>query len=540
VPHFASLELCRAAHRKVSLKAQVSTNRKLLGGVLGGILFTAVTIVVSLVQFSLLIRRLPLAMAGIWMIFTNLGSYILFLDLGLSPTLGREISFAAADPDLTPLGRAARVKTLIRSCTTVVCVLDLLVVLIGSVAGWHYLRTIVPSALGFDARIAWGIYIVGAALNLVGEGWFAGIYGLGHIFQEKVIRTTGSVVGLLFMTIAVFSKSGFLGLALAYVLQSLCVLLMARIVLFRLTASPPTRGSFDRHAITKLIGPSLKYAATLLGGILILQTDNIVIASNLGPAAVPNYQVVAKIITILMSLSMMLVVSSAPLISQAYAQHDHPAIVRLLYRNLRFSLGIMVVLGSFIACFTDRLVASWLGPHHFIGFPIVWVLLAVMLLEAHHQAMASATMATGRIVFLAPALIAGVLNIFFSILFVRRFGLIGVVCGTMAAQILTNNWYVPWFTIRLFGLSFRRHVRTVLLPLLGLIIAMLSVGYVVRILTASFPALLSVFVGGLSILLCGAACFSIMFDSEERGFILAKLRAVSSRQISIVTAILPE
>jgi O-antigen/teichoic acid export membrane protein len=534
------LDFVRSCSVKVSLKVHVSPNRRLLGGMVGGILFTAVSVIVSLLQFSILLRRLPLLMAGIWMIFTNLGSYVLFLDLGLSPTLGREISFAAGEPGLTPHARAVRVKTLVHSCTTVVFALALLVALVGAPAGWRYLRTIVPSTLSSEARVAWCVYIVGAALNLVGEGWFAGIYGLGHVFQEKIIRTTGSVAGLLFMTVAVFSRSGFIGLALAYVLQSVCVLLMARLVLLRLTTSPPAKGNFDRHVIGRLIGPSLKYAATLLGGILILQTDNIVIASTLGPAAVPNYQVVAKMITILMSLSMMLVMASAPLVSQAFAQHDHAALLRLLSRNLRFSLGIMVVLGSFIACFTDRFIYAWLGPNHFVGFRIVWVLLAVMLLEAHHQAMASATMATGRIVFLAPALTAGVLNIFFSVIFARRFGLIGVVFGTMAAQVLTNNWYVPWYTMRLFGLSFLNHLRTVLLPLLGLIGAMLSVGYAVRLLTARLPAILSVCIGALCILIAGAICFTIMFNRVERTLVFARLRALSFRQTAIITTILPE
>lgn len=519
--------------------AKHSTTRKLLSGVVGGLTFTAIGITVSLLQFSILLKRLPLEMAGIWMIFTNLGSYVLFLDLGLSPTLGREISFTAGDPRLTETDRAAKIDTLVRSCTTFVAALALLVALFGAGGGWFYLRTIVPAALAHAARSAWLVYVVGAALNLVGEGWFAGIYGLGHVFAEKMIRSVGALLGLLLMTIAVFYGAGFLSLAIAYVVQSFCFLLMARIVFSRLTP-PSAAGRFDRKLFGRLIAPSLKYAATLLGGILILQTDNVVIASMLGPSAVPNYQAVAKIVTILMSLSMMLVTTSSPLVSKSFAQGDTASVVRLLSRNLRFSLGVMVVLGSFIACFTDRFIAAWLGPHHFVGFPIVWVLLIVMLLEAHHQAMASVTMATGRIVFLAPALIAGVLNLIFSVILARRFGLLGVVFGTMAAQVLTNNWYVPRYTMRLFGISLKRHTRIVLLPLTGLLTTMLTVEFAVRKVTASLPALLSVALGALSVMIAGAISFSIMFNADERLVVLTKLRASGSRQTSILTANIPD
>ena len=485
---------------------------------------------VSLLQFSILLRRLPLEMAGIWMIFTNLGGYVLFLDLGLSPTLGREISFASANPELSENARAVRVRTLIRSCTTAVSLLALLVASLGGLGGWGYLRTVIPQGLATATRQAWSVYIAAAALNLVAEGWFAGIYGLGHVFQEKMIRSAGAVLGLAFMTIAVFSGAGFMGLAIAYLLQSCCVLILARVVLSRYALGTAEKGTFEWQTIRNLVGPSLKYAITLLGGILILQTDNLVIASVLGPAAIPNYQAVAKIVTILMSLSMMLVTTSMPIASQAHARNETAAMVHLLYRNLRFCLSVMVILGSFIACFVDRFVAAWLWPNHFVGFPVVWVLLAVMLLEAHHQAMAASTMATGRIVFLAPALIAGVLNIFFSVFLARHFGLIGVVLGTMLAQVLTNNWYVPWVTMRLFHLGFRHHVRTVLLPVTGLLIIMLSVETLVRFLTASLPSFVSVSIGGVATLAVGAASFSMMMvDARERGALAKKLQGIGLR-----------
>lgn len=512
------------------MSAPASANRSLFTGALGGLTLTAVSMVVSLLQFTILLRRLSLETAGIWMVFTNIGGYVLLLDLGISPTLGREISFAAGNPELTDIARAARIGTLIRSCTAIVALLAVVIVLLGAAGGWDYLRTIVPAEFAPAARSAWFIYVVGAALNLVGQGWFAGIYGLGHVFREKIIRSAGALLGLLFMAIAVFCKTGFIGLAIAYVLQSLCILAMARTVLRRLIPDAISRGCFDLATIGGLVAPSLKYAAILLGGILILQTDNLVIASIFGPQAIPNYQAVARIITILMSLSMMLVMSSMPIVSQAHARGDTPAIVRMLHRNIRFTLGVMVILGSFVACFTDRFITAWLGPNHFVGFHIVWVLLIVMLLEAHHQAMAASTVAAGKIVFLVPALVAGILNIFFSIVLARRFGLIGVVFGTMMAQVTTNNWYAPWYTMRLFKMSFRQHVRTVLLPVMSLIAAMLSAGALVRLLTSHLPNIVSVGIGGMSTLLVGATCFSvIMINDQERGALLGRLRAIGWR-----------
>jgi O-antigen/teichoic acid export membrane protein len=320
-----------------------------------------------------------------------------------------------------------------------------------------------------------------------------------------------------------------MGLAIAYLLQSICSIFMARFVLLRVSSHAIAKGRFDIRAVRNLLVPSLKYAATFLGAILILQTDNVVIASTLGPKFVPNYQAVAKMITILMSLSMMLVMTSLPLASQAYARNDMQELMLLLNRNLRFSLSMMVVLGSFLACFADRVILAWLGPNHFVGFPVVWILLIVMLLEAHHQALAAATMATGRIVFLVPALLAGVINIVVSIALAHRYGLIGVVLGTMIAQITTNNWYVPFYTLRLFKISFLKHVHLVLVPILCLTATMLSTGLLVRFFTRGLPSILSVFAGALSIVVVGIIAFGwIMVTSTERGTLLSKVRALLS------------
>src|SRR5580698_10197199 len=98
----------------------MSINRKIFSGAVGGFTSTAVTMAVSFVQFGILLGHLPIEVAGIWMIFANFASYVMFLDLGMTPTIGREISFAAANPEYSEPDRAERIGTLIRSCTSVV------------------------------------------------------------------------------------------------------------------------------------------------------------------------------------------------------------------------------------------------------------------------------------------------------------------------------------------------------------------------------------------------------------------------------------
>ena len=499
--------------------------RNILTGFAGGLLTSFVAISLSFLQLRILLQYLPQTIVGIWLVFTNLGAYVSFLDLGLVQTLGREVSFAIGRQDLTPEEREEHLGTLIRSCTRVMLIMAVVLYPLGAFAGWAYLKTMVPATLHQSVRWAWVLFFASAALNLVGEGWFAGLYGTGKVFAEKLLRTGGLVLGFACMVCAVTLGWSVRGLAFAAVIQTCCTVAGAYFVLRRVTAGARGRGKINYRLIYGFSGRGLKYAATVLGGVLILQTDNLVIASTIGPAIIPDYQAVAKIVTTFMSLSMMLVVTTSPFMSQAYAQNDMGLIRRLLQQNQRVSLSILIVLGSCLACFADRAIRLWLGAGHFVGFGVVWVLLAIMLLEAHHLAMAVATMATGRMAFVVPALSAGVINIALSVILAKHLGVLGVALGTLLAQLVTNNWYVPFYVLRHLHIPWREHVTGVAAPVLLLLLITLCVGAATRVLTTSFSDIDALAAGGLSICVSGSAIvYTVVLRPADRAFLLAKLR----------------
>lgn len=502
----------------------MSHKRSILSGFAGGLMMSFVSIAISFLQLRILLHYLPQAAVGIWLIFANFGAYVAFLDLGLTQTLGREVSFAVGRQDLDAGERAHHLSNLIRSCTRVVFVLAAVVYPLGAVAGWAYLKTLIPAAQHGNLRWAWIVFFASAAFNLLGQGWFAGLYGMGRVFAVRLLQTASLVLGFALVVSALLSGWGLQGMAWASLLQSAITIVAVYVLLQRTMQAGAERGRFDFSLIRGMFGPGLKYAATVLGGVLILQTDNLVIASTLGPATIPDYQAVAKIITTFMSLSMMLIVTTSPFMSQAFAQNDTGLIRRLLQQNQRVSLSILVLLGSCLACFADRAVNLWLGPNHFIGFGVVWVLLAMMLLEAHHLAMATATMATGKIVFVVPALLAGIVNIALSVFLAHRLGVVGVALGTLLAQITTNNWYVPFYVLRQFHISWREHFAGVVAPILFLLASSLVVGAVARLLTMHLPDVAALVLGCLCIVAAGSVVvYAVVLRPSDRAFLIAKL-----------------
>ena len=129
--------------------------------------------------------------------------------------------------------------------------------------------------------------------------------------------------------------------------------------------------------------------------------------------------------------------------------------------------------------------------------------------------------------FLWSALLAGVLNLVISVWMGRRFGLIGVALGTMLAQVFTNNWYAPYYTLRLYRIRFVEHLRGVVAPACGLLVVTLGAGLGVRVLTKHWPVLPGTLFGLMLTVLLGALYFfRWMTRPEERASLRSRVEAL--------------
>jgi O-antigen/teichoic acid export membrane protein len=457
----------------------MDVHRRIWVGIQSGAVFIAVSILLSLVQYRLIFKFLPGEMAGIWFVFLNIGVFIAFFDLGISPTLSREIGFvlglksgekAEQDRQIADL-----VATTVRSFKILSVALSLLTMLLGLL----YLNRISSGNLK-QIEPAWILFSLGAGLNLFNGGWFSALFGMGHVAAERLIRTIALISGFILSAAFLYFGLGITGLALAWFLQGVFSALVCRKVLFYYSPSLRMGGNASFQTAKKIFHPSVQWTIMSLGGVLTLQTDNIIIAYFLGPAAIPPYAGIAKLATVLMTVSLLIVNSSTPFLSKLYSAGDHEKFNEVMLRNIRFSLALMAVFTSFLGVFGDHLVTLWLGTENFVGFPVLWSFLGMLFLETHHVALATAAMAAGYLVFGWSALIAGVLNIVLSIIFINVFGLWGVALGTLLAQILTNNWYVPYKTLRIFNISIKDYLHLIFFPAIGLAIALLLTNLGVR------------------------------------------------------------
>ena len=505
----------------------MSVRRKIAHGVLSGVLLTFVSIFVMFLQFRLVVQYLPKDVAGIWFLFITFGGYVVFFDLGVGPTVGREISFIVGNAKYSEHQKQTEIVALVATCVRIFYVLAVVVFIIGLTAGLLFLTTVAAPEILPEVRLAWFVFVFGASLNLLGGASFATLYGLGNIAAERVIRALTLLLGLGFFIAALQFGFGLFGIACAWALQGVSARVIGWIVLRKCYPYLRISGQPSLALLSRIAGPSLKWAATALGGILILQTDNVIIAAVIGPAAIPSYEAISRIAMTLMTFSMLIVTSSSPFLSQAFASKDFQRFSTLLYRNVQISVSAIIILGSFFCFFADRIINLWLGPGNFIGFPIVWVFLIMLLLEVHHVTLATAAMATGRRFFVTVALVAGALNVLISWVLAERLGLLGVAIGTLIAQLLTNNWYVSFISLRLLKVSFVDYCFRVLFPIGGILLVSLGINGAVHNYLKDFSDLEAIIVGfSTATLVCIFFAGVVIMTREERKMLCQRFLTV--------------
>lgn len=510
------------------MAGDVSTGKKIFTGVLGGAGLTLVNILVSLTQIRLVIQFLPSELAGIWFLFLSIGLYVNFFDLGVSPTLSREIGFVLGRSDqVVPEGQH-QISDLIATCQRLFQWLAGGILVVGGFAGAWFLQFVSPPEFHQVVLFAWLFFVIGAALNILGGAGFAALYGMGNVATERSIRACCQLLWLLFLVVALNLGYGLLGLAAAWALANVVARIWAWFELRRLYPwLLEVKGQPRITILRKIAIPSLKWASISLGALLILQSDNFIIAVLLGPAQIPHYEAVLKIMITLMTFSLLIVTSSTPFLSKAHAAGNTDEFNRLLFRNVRYGMGVMIVLAMFLSVFGDKVIDVWLGEGNFVGFPVLWFLLAMVVLEVHHVIHATAVMATGHIVFLKSAIGAAVIKVALSVSLAVPYGLLGVASGTLIAQILTNNWYAPLVSMRLFKIGFIYYVKNILVGLLVLAVCMFFLNLGLKnIMSDQYNIFKVVLLALISTGFGSVLCFFILFTKEEKKHYFSRLALV--------------
>lgn len=293
--------------------------------------------------------------------------------------------------------------------------------------------------------------------------WMGFLSSILHAFQRLPVANavrTGYWALFMILTIgAVIAGWGIIGLAAAMAVSAIlscitCLVLVQRVIP-ELRIQRPQR---------RYLGKAMRYSLFMflisVGVVVVFETDTLVIAAFVGAAAVTSYAIALRLTRGLT----LFVHKIADVLFPFYAGMRATGEQQRMAENFLLTSRLEVVGGTIVVlalAFAGRpLIGVWVGSANVAGVGVVSLALLLIFTEAViHPAAVLASAAGGERRMALVNNVEAALNLGLSILLVLRFGVVGVIAGTVLAQAATNLWFLPRWAVRHLGLSTADYLR---------------------------------------------------------------------------------
>ena len=183
------------------------------------------------------------------------------------------------------------------------------------------------------------------------------------------------------------------------------------------------------------------------------------------------------------------------------AEGNREQLRNVFYQSFHFTFLLYGTCTAALAPFLSSFVRWWIG--YSLDSGCIYLLLLNFVMYGFGMNVATFRNSMGIFIkgWIRPAVTA-LLNLVFSLILVRRLGLLGTLLGTLIARVFTLTWYDPWLVIRHgMGESPMKFYGRYLLYLAGTALA----GFLLVLLSAQLPA-----ANGLGSLLWQGILFAVL------------------------------
>ena len=408
---------------------------QILKGISTAVAGKGVSVVTSFIAVPLTVRYLGAERYGVWITLTSILSWLTVFDLGIGNTAINRVAEALAHKNFT--AAKLRVNAAYATMTALALALGL-----GVSIAWRFISW--PTLLGAKSSLNRGEINLAAAFALIvflGSFPFSITPKILSACQKVTLAnywsSAGSILGLLLLVVVTRMHLGLPGLVLAFSGSVLLVGALSTAWLYRhFDWLTPVLRSIPREHLSELLNTGLPFFAVQIAGVILLQTDNLIIAQILGAREVTPYSVTWRLFSYSSLLQVVSIPTLWPAYADAFARHDFAWIRKTYRHNVKFAVGSTLVIVAILVLIARRFIALWAGPaavpsHGLVVAMAIWNCL-VVLCWCESCLLGAAGRVKGQAIYSG---IGAVVNIIASVLLGRAFGLVGIVSGTICAYV---------------------------------------------------------------------------------------------------------
>jgi len=268
---------------------------------------------------------------------------------------------------------------------------------------------------------------------------------------------------------------------------------------------------------------------TSLSGRLSIYSDTIIISKIMSPVAVSAFFISQRVISIAGNFLMGISGATWAAMGELYNSGESERFEEMFFKISKFIAVISAIVSIPLIFMSQSFVGLWVGDHLFVDniFIIVAVInLFVQSLLTFWGWCFTVTHKVHRLVKLQ--IISTIVNIAFSILFTFKFGHLGPILGTLFSYITVFLWWMMWHLKSEFKFDYLGLLKTFVPSLLYISsLSILLYRYFDKFYTDGW---LNLFLKtGMLTTVNFVICFFLLFNSEDRRFLLEKLRKIIQR-----------
>lgn len=433
---------------QAKLRKDDRLGRVVKGGI-SGIVGKGFALLINAISLPITVRYLGPQQYGFWVTISMSVVMLNVMDLGVTNSLTNMISRSFVDGDR----KAAR-----RYYATAFWISSAICIAIGIVAfyvwpriNWGPLFHVQDQELihqvSLTCAIAVGFFLLGLPLNLVHRV----LSGYQQTEITNYFNILSNIFGLIAILVVVRIKGSLPMLMLIY-----SVSLMSGTIVLNLWVNfwdrpwiSPLPHHIDRTSVSELMNSSLGFFILKIAGLIVFNSDNLVITHYLGAAEVTPYSVTWRMAGYAVALQSAFFPSLWPAYSEAYARKDYAWVRSTFWRMARAVAGTTSIALLFFALFGRPIIRWYAGAAAVPSSLLLWAICSWTMLSACMDLEACLLAAIDRVRLQGVlGVIAAILNVVFSVYLVKRIGSLGVVTGTFLSYVLILVGPQTWIVWR--------------------------------------------------------------------------------------------
>lgn len=371
---------------------------------------------------------------GIWALVTLVTGYFGLLDLGIGAAYVKHISESHSTGDQEGLNQIINTGfSFYVIFSAVIIVLAFLFI--------HPLLGILKIPPGLQKEAS---FVIICGIALFGFSGAASVFsavqaGLQRMDISVKISMVSSVINVIGVVIVLEKGGGLVGLMLnnivVFLIASVINVIVARKLLPGLVFAPFIR--VKRAVFMKLFSYGYRMQVVRLGGIVLFQTDRLLIAFFFGVKAVGIYQIGATLVEYARQVPLFLLPAVLPAASEISVKKDTAKLIQLYLRGSKYLFIVTAPIMVLLVSLAHVIVKLWVGDGYEVSAVIAQILAAGYVVNVTVGMAVTVGMGIGLMKMISrSAMITMVANLILCVILIKLMGFYGVAVATSIALII--------------------------------------------------------------------------------------------------------